>query len=112
MRLTLAQDNVLNGIVGDLEAISQGKDLIIGGLLTKSDMMRIATADLAALSELWGEINALNPVKPPTLGYKPCPWGTHHMVMPLSGSDYIACTYGQCPIRGIKFTRLDWDRRD
>lgn len=108
MNLTQAQDAVMNAIVSNLETLAAGKDLIVGSPLTKADMQRIAQASYQDGIALWDEISHR-----PTLGFKPCPWGKNHVVMPLPGDhgECVACTSGHCPLYRVPIKRIDWNSR-
>lgn len=56
MKLTLEQDEVMNGIVSDLDMMGRGYDPITGDILTREDMIRLADGAGIVLVELWNEI--------------------------------------------------------
>lgn len=109
MKLTQEQDATMNAIYSNVQMISVGKDTIVGSMLSRSDMQRIANQALLDISMLWEQVGASKL----TLGYAPCPFGKNHVVMSTGPrADHVACTNCQCPIYNVPVNRLDWERRE
>lgn len=111
MKLTSAQDALMNAVVSNLQMIYEFKDGVVGHPFTRADVQRLAKVAYDDINALWQEIGYSNQ---PQLGYGPCPWGANHVILPVaaSGGEHIACTNNGCPIKGVEFTRFDWGRRD
>ena len=110
MRLNLEQDEVMNGVIHDLAALSEARDIVVGSPLTRQDMQRIAKAAMERLSVLWDQIAQGQP----TLGYAPCPWNEKHavgMITEMSQS-YVCCMHTDCPMHRARMSMEEWNRRE
>ncbi len=111
MRLTQEQDATMNAIASNVEMLVEGKDLVIGGLLMKADMQRIARVVLQDVHALWEEIGVSST---PTLGYAPCPWNPKHSVglVTVQNKTCVHCFHTNCPMNRSDMTPEEWNRRE